>query len=356
MAEAFTTDDLRSAVAAGLLTEAQAADLMVHVAARAGKRAALTGEDEPFELFRGFAEIFISVGLILLMSGILTVASLFGGFLTPLFAAGLCWSLALYFTRKRRMMLPSIVLVSVFAISAVAAALLATGTTLDRLEQGRVVLAISGLLVLAALAAWYRVFKVPFTMFLAGLVALGLVFLVTDSIVPLENGGGWSNAFDLRQGSGLAVGTLAFGVLALMAGLFFDMRDPWRLGRWSASGFWLHILAAPALVNTIALTAYNVGGVAGNLLLALCLVLIAAFALIIDRRSFLTAGIGYLGILVAWALRVENESLSVALLLMVLGGFLTAMGTWWTDLRCWLMQRLPEFPGKNRLPPYARLQ
>ena len=47
------------------------------------------------------------------------------------------------------------------------------------------------------------------------------------------------------------------------------MHDPHRLRRWSASGFWLHMLAAPALVNTIVLTLYNYGGTVGYLLTAL---------------------------------------------------------------------------------------
>lgn len=62
MAE-IAQDDLRAAVAAGVLTEAQAASLLVLAQDRAGQRAALPAEDEPFELFRGFAEVFVAVGL-----------------------------------------------------------------------------------------------------------------------------------------------------------------------------------------------------------------------------------------------------------------------------------------------------
>ena len=80
----------------------------------------------------------------------------------------------------------------------------------------------------------------------------------------------------------------------------------------------------------------------------------AALALVIDRRSFLTAGVAYLGILIGWALSSGDDGLSIPLLLLILGAFLTAMGTWWTDLRGALMRVLPDFPGKTRLPPYAR--
>ena len=127
-----------------------------------------------------------------------------------------------------------------------------------------------------------------------------------------------------------------------------------RLGRWSATGFWLHILAAPALVNTLALTAYNTGAVAGNILLAVALAVVTVLALVIDRRSFLTAGIGYLGVLLAWAIGAGDSVASFAGLLIALGAFLTFMGAKWTELRARLMRTLPDFRGKDRLPPYAK--
>ena len=46
-------EDLRAAVAAGILDEAQAARLTVLINDREGKRAAMPQEDEPFEFFRG---------------------------------------------------------------------------------------------------------------------------------------------------------------------------------------------------------------------------------------------------------------------------------------------------------------
>jgi len=66
----MTPEDLRAAVAAGILGEAQAASLQALVNDRSGKRATLPSEDEPFEFFRGFSEIFISIGLVILMTGL----------------------------------------------------------------------------------------------------------------------------------------------------------------------------------------------------------------------------------------------------------------------------------------------
>jgi hypothetical protein len=56
------TDDIRSAVQAGIMTEAQAAAMIAHVQSRHGYRTQMTADDEPFEFFKGFAEIFVTVG------------------------------------------------------------------------------------------------------------------------------------------------------------------------------------------------------------------------------------------------------------------------------------------------------
>lgn len=354
-AESLNRDDLRAAVNAGVLTEAQAVHLLAIGEARLGQRAAMSAEDEPFELFRGFAEIFVSIGIILLMSGFLVLARVLEGPVVPALVAGLCWLFALYFTRRRRMALPSIVLAIGYALG--------TGGTIGYLlmmiygdsQPPHGVFLVAALAMLAALGLYFRAFKVPFVAFLAALAGAGVVFFLVDLVLPFDDFPTSVDAlFDLRHGSGLPIATLIFGLLALAAGLACDMRDPHRLGRWSATGFWFHVLAAPALVNTIALTAYNTGGVAGNLLLALALAAVALLALVIDRRSFLTAGIAYLGVLIGWALSSSDDGLSISLLLLILGAFLTAMGTWWTALRAAVMRALPDFPGKSRLPPYAR--
>jgi hypothetical protein len=351
--ESLTRDDLRAAVAAGVLTEAQATRLLVLGEARLGQRAMMGPDDEPFELFRGFAEIFVSTGIVLLFGGLMVLTGLWAGPWVAGGAAALAWAFALYFTRRRRMALPSIVLTIAFAAGSGFLLAVLLGLDLARFPEDRLRYVAFCLIGIAGLAAWFRAFKVPFTMLAVGALGALLIYLLVDLVNPYNDLRGWEHLFDLRSGSGLAVATLLFGIVALAAGLWFDMRDPHRLGRSSASGFWLHILAAPALVNTVALTAYNTGGVAGYLWLALALFFVSILALVIDRRSFLTAGIFYLGVLIGWAIQAGDDAGSFALLLLILGGFLTFMGTFWSEMRSRLMRSLPDFPGKTRLPPYA---
>ena len=120
-------------------------------------------------------------------------------------------------------------------------------------------------------------------------------------------------------------------------------------GRHAATAFWCHLLAAPALVNTVAVTLMNGGGIG---LLAVALVLITVLALVIDRRSFLTAAIAYIALVIAWVMG-EGSGTSWIFILLTLGAFITAIGTWWVQLRAKVMQLLPDFPGKSRLPPYG---
>jgi hypothetical protein len=349
----ITPDDLRAATAAGILDEAQAARLEALAHQRAGRLIKGLAEDEPFELFKGFSEIFISLGLILLVSSAMTFAAAIGGvFAITLGLAALCWFAGMYFTLNRRMTLPSIVLVCGYGIGI--GSFIAWITDVMRLPEEGWVVAFMGMAGVAAMLFHYRTFRVPFSMFIAGLFGLAIVFGLTGSITA-EDMAQWNldALFDLRQGGALAFATLAFGCLVFAAALSFDLRDPHRVGRMARSAFWLHLLAAPALVNTVMMTAYNVQGALGMILTIAGLVLITIFALIIDRRSFLTAGLGYLAAVIFALLQDGNGNLSIPSLMLVLGSIVTYLGTFWISLRVRLMRALPNFPGKDRLPPYS---
>lgn len=352
--------DLKAAVAAGVLTEAQAASLSALAHDRAGKRAALPAEDEPFEFFRGFSEVFVSVGLVILLAGIALLLAWFGGpvilIVLPAICAAICWWWAIYFTIERRMNLPSMVLAGAFGAGAHLSVLTILGQTSLPL---RVTFVLAALVAMGAMALWYRRFRLPFTMFILGLFGLQAIYGLTASIDAIESvtGGFGGLLFDLRSSPRFALATLIFGAIAFVGGMWFDTRDPHRLGRHAATAFWLHMLAAPALVNTIAMTLFDVGGTAGMLTTAAALGLIACLALAIDRRSFLTAGIVYIGLVISWAVRGGDSAAAGvghwAVILLILGFLITALGTWWVPLRRRLMLALPDFPGKSSLPPYV---
>ncbi len=349
----ITEDDLRAATAAGIIDEAQAARLGALAHQRAGRLAQGLPEDEPFELFKGFAEIFVSLGLILLIGSAAAFATAIGGvFAITLGLAALCWFAGIYFTLRRRMTLPSIVLVSGYSMGIGGF----IGWMFERvgLTDAGFALVLFGAIGMAAMLVHFRTFRIPFSMFIAGMYGLFVVFGFTAE-VSLDDmfTSDLETLFDLRQGNSFAVATLVFGLLAFVAGLWFDLRDPHRVGRMARSAFWLHLLAAPALVNTVMMTAYNVQGASGTALTIIGLTLVTLFALIIDRRSFLTAGLGYLAAIIFSLLQQGDGDLSIPTLMLVLGAIITYLGTFWTHLRVRLMRALPDFPGKGRLPPYS---
>lgn len=349
-------EDLRAAVAAGILTEAQAAHLTALAARRHGQRAAMPAEDEPFEFFRGFAEIFVALGLTILLAGIAILLIAIGGgimlIVIPAILAAASWWMARYFTLRRRMNLPSMVLVTAYAAGVHVSSLMVLA---DLGLSWRAVAFLSSALTAGAVGLWFAQFRLPFAMFILGLAGFGAISALTIGTGPVNDPSSitdWARALLPRADMTLAA--VIFGVIAFAAAMWFDMKDPYRQGRHSATAFWLHLLAGTTLVNAIAGGLYD-GGAGSLLATALALAFFAMVALIVDRRSILTAGIVYIGALIWWTVAGDGtgSASEFAVVLIMLGLFFTVLGTWWVQLRAALMRALPDFPGKDRLPPYA---
>ena len=345
-------DDLRAAVAAGMVTEAQAASILALAQSRRGVRESLDGRDEPFELFKGFNEIFIVVGLAILYAGWQGITGLSAVTSATFSASAALYAgigiviltlLARYFTVKRRMVAPSIALTVMVALSSLQfGASLGWSFGANYQVQAAMTFAIAT----ATMAAWYAAFRIPFAV---ALVALG-VFLTAGSLFVLQGAGipGVRDIFLLSADGPFAVLTVALGVVALAVAMAFDMSDPHRVTRRSAAGFWLHVIAAPAIVNTVALTLLDAESGGAQAILLVFLAALALFAVMVDRRSFLVAGSGYVVVL---SVAVLEDTAMLAILALGLG--LVLLGAQWERLRGWLMERLPAFPGKSRLPPWA---
>ena len=365
-------DDLRAAVSAGVVSEAQAARLASLAEMRAGYRGAMAADDEPFELFRGFNEVFVALGVVLFGFGLWAMAALLapGLFAPALVVAAVCWMLAEYLTRRRRMVLPSLLLAFGFvtAVGAGAAAqatvrfLEATppGAFAARLASGEGVAVYGAVVALIAAAAallFYLRFRLPFAIFLLGLSLFAALMTGTGLLHPerwaFAEDGGLAAMVDLGAGGPVGVATFGFGLAAFAVAMIYDMRDPHRLSRLSACGFWLHVIAAPAIVNTAALTLWTRGGALGAALTLATILVLALVALVVDRRSFLIASVVYLGLLLGSLFEGIGDGLSRAAVLLALGAGLTALGAFWTAARGRVMAALPDFPGKDRLPPYA---
>lgn len=351
----ISRDDLRAAVGAGMLNEAQAASLITLSQTRSGVRQHMSGLDEPFELFRGFNEVFIIVGLAILFGGwlgltgvTLTSFTSNGYTLTAIYAVVAIVSiilLARYFTLRRRMVGPSIAL-AIFFAQATGQLGAALGWMMGANLPEWLTMAAGTATVL--LCGYYFWFRVPFTV---ALIAGG-VFMTAFGLISI---GGTlpedpTDMFLLTNDGPFAILTMALGLIGLTIAMWFDMSDPHRISRRSASGFWLHVIAAPAIVNTVALTLFEVGTLPAQLSLIGFVTAMAVFAVVIDRRSFLVSAVGYI---VALSMTVIEDQAFIAILLLGIG--LVLLGAKWEAIRRTLMNILPPFPGKSRLPPWELL-
>lgn len=345
-------DDLKAAVGAGIVTEAQAASLAGLADSRRGARSDLAIGDEPFELFKGFNEIFIVVGLLILSFGWASFvgiayasqisnpqqfALLYGGAGTAAL-----WLLSEYFVRRRRMVAPAIALSILFAINAALAmtAYFAQPFMVAQADYSSLPWPFAvGTFTL--LIYWFR-FRVPFAMAMiaVGCFIVAILMAATSQGTPQSP----SDLFLLSAGGPFAWITLLLGLAVFAVAMMFDMSDPHRITRRAANGFWLHVVAAPALVNTIALTLLDRDA---NWALFGVMMVFAVVAIIIDRRSFLIAAIGYILALASTVFDGDSAAMTVLLL----GVILLLLGAFWEKIRARLLRLLPRFVPLHRLPP-----
>ncbi|WP_417700145.1 hypothetical protein [Pseudophaeobacter sp.] len=348
-------NDIRAAVGSGLISEAQATSLVAMAQSRRGARENLAPGDEPFELFRGFNEIFIVIGMLILASGWAAVTAAYiagslGGYIdktiySSALGAVVLWGFAEYFIRRRRMVAPAVALSLLWAGNA------GVGITTFFSEPFMVAqndyssLPLPMALTTLAMTLFWLRFRVPFAM---ALIALGIfAFALMVAAEQAGSPAGISDFFLFSASGPFAWVTLLVGLAVFGVAMGFDLSDPHRVTRRSAQGFWLHVVAAPALVNTIALNLLQDGTTQGQLTLMAVLLGFALVAIIIDRRSFLIAAIGYSVTLASTVFDGEGAAVTILLL----GLVLVILGAFWAPIRAVLLSPLAGVLPLHRLPP-----
>src|SRR4051812_41011231 len=185
----YSQQELDDAVASGVISADAANSLRTFIE---GERVTAIADEEQFRLITGFNDIFVSIAAAILLFAIgwigqsigqaagLTLGDEGPSFLGPLGVAATAWGLALYFTAKRRMALPSILLLLAFVAGVFASSLFALilGVGPDNVDNnnamGGILAAVSG--AVATGAAWlhWRRFRVPITV-AAGAAAVAAV-------------------------------------------------------------------------------------------------------------------------------------------------------------------------------------
>jgi hypothetical protein len=335
---------LEAAIAAGVIDRATAERLAPYLAAN-GTPAFDTADpdDEKLRLVTGFNDIFVTIGLLMFLGALYFLLSSSGT--VAAFAVALAaWGLAEFFTRRRRLALPSIVLLVIFVGSVFLG-------TIGLLHAGNAVpyddltpLQLLGAAAAAAVAAvlhWLR-FHVPITI-AAGVAALaGIVLALCEMEAP-----------QLINDHPVAV-FLPLGLAIFAIAMWFDTSDLKRQTRRTDIAFWLHLLAAPIIVHPILISVVKgddpLGGAAQVVAVFLCL---AVVALVVDRRAILVSSLSYLAYAAGKLIAAAGlESSSFAASTLAVGAVVLLLSAAWRPLRRAFMGFLPA-SLQARLPAVA---
>ena len=363
----YSESDLEAAVAGGALTAEQAASFRDYIAA---SRHLPAVDEEHFRLLTGFNDIFVSIAAVIRLAAV----GFIGYYVPPnvdvdgpspfsgIFVAAAAWGLAEFFTRQRRMALPSILLLLAFVggVFFASATGLITSIGEDNLQGGQQAsLLFAASAAIAAGAAWlhYRRFRVPITV-AAGVAAL--VALVLGLIASGLVGDGRNMTDEQFQPikTTLEVAALILGVGTFLLAMRWDGSDPRRETRRSDVAFWLHLLAAPLMVHPIFSLLGLTEGQASTLdgiTVIILYVLLGLVALAIDRRALLVSALAY----VLYALNSLFETygvveLNLALTALVIGSALLLLSAFWANARRAVVRPLPE-SLQARLPVVDRV-
>ena len=345
-----TTDELEAAVVEGIIDARQAERLAAFLAKRAdadpwSAPEGEASESENVRFVRGFHDIFIAVGITLLFAGLITTGPVTGYVISMLsISAVIAWTLAEFLARKRRLVLPSIVLCLAFVFCA-SWAIWSIIDLFTKANNGLHFIAAS-LMGIGAAIVFFARFTLPFALGISVASAVALVYTVLLFIDP-----------DIVKNHSIAI-FLIFGLCVFAAAMAFDLSDPGRETLRADNAFWLHLLAAPLLVHSI-LSYVRLGEdskneLAGAAAVIAVLLALALVALLVDRRAMLVAGLGYLGTAIATVIgEVSVERGTVAVItLIILGTGVVALGTGWQATRVVLFKSLPLSNNlRKKLPP-----
>ena len=343
--------EIEAARKAGILDDAQAAELEAFIAAERGPGA--SSDDESLRFLANFNDIFISVGLVLLSIGMVLGSGLMFGstgnaiiILLPVLVA--LWALLEYFAGRRRLLLPSMTLSVVFGgIATLLTALVASGFSNADSLVGNAVGSFGegidtvntfgvwgGLGGMAAAGAIYARFRLPFSLFL---IALGVAFILYVTSATNGNSG--------AVFSGAA--SFIIGLGTLVVAIVFDGRDPARKSLSSDNAFWLHMAAAPQIM--LGLRALLSGGVyssVGSGEAAVLLLALAGFSILslaLNRRALIAAGLLSFWVSIsALASGTGDATMSFVIPLLLLGGGIVLLGAGWKTARRMVLAFMPS--------------
>lgn len=362
--------DLEAAVAAGIISEDQLDELNDFASGRRQARTFAAHHDERFKLLGGLNDFFVAIGIVLLAYAAgLTASSmkLWTMYLVAIFGF---WVLAELLTARLKLTAPSIVIaicialfsykagtgiVTEYFLSAVHNNAIQSpvftnpsGTLLGLWIPTRptsLFHAIPWLCALFMSVLFYVRFRLPFSVAPIAIAALMSILLLLN-VIP----GIW----DVIPRN---IVFLIYGLALFFLALTCDSSDTERLTRRADKGFWLHAVAASLIVHPliVLLTGNSVTTGWAALVTIVTVFILALVALIVDRRALVVVSLAYIGAAIAYTVKeLSGAQLiveSMVLTMFILGGLIVVLGVGWHPIRRRLINALPDFNFKQKVPP-----
>ena len=355
----YSQQEIDDAVASGVISPEAAAALRLHIERQ---RSTAIPDEEQFRLITGFNDIFVSIAAAILLFAVGWIGQWIGqqtglvldgdgpSPLAPLAVAGTAWPLAMFFTAKRRMALPSILLLLAFVLGTFGTVGLGLSVAIgaDSMNNnnllGGIVLAASAAVSAGAALLHWRTFHVPITI----AAGAGSVAAIAVGLLLATLGQNADQARDL-----ILAFVLMLGIGMFLFAMWWDGSDRARLTRRSDVAFWLHLLAAPMIVHPIftllGLTSGHISVAEGLAVVGLYLVL-GITAVAVDRRALLVSALAYVLFALNELFRQFGAvELNVALTALVIGSALLLLSAFWHQARELIIKPLPE-SIRERLP------
>lgn len=355
----LSENDLLVAMERGIISRQQL-DQLERFAAERESELRQTVRDEAPRFVRNFGDLFVAIGVGILIIGLTSAISALSGsgVFIQLLAPVILWGLAEWITGRLRLSAPSIVLAIAFS-AFVYVNSLALGQYLVRPEGNGVsheANFIAAAITILANFLFYARFRLPFCLMIFGVLAFfsaafGVVMVFGDQSDVIR----WA--------------LLASGIGLFILAMWFDVKDLSRATRSSDAAFWLHLVSAPVIVHSTLFGTISWGNLdkmfktaeSGTsafssetvLLAAALLIGFTIIAILIDRRAFLVASLSYGTAVLAyaiWSLNLPQETI-FAVTLILLASIVLALGTGWRRIRRFIFSVLPKSGLTRYLPP-----
>ncbi|NNC38223.1 MAG: hypothetical protein EX271_00365 [Acidimicrobiales bacterium] len=343
----LSPEQIEAAVQAGIISKAQAQAMRGNSHLKNVEDAALIGNEDDMRFVRSFSDVFISIGIGLLVIGLFGFCGMMGGGIAYLLGAASLWVMAEYFGKKKRAHLPTLLIALAFLVFVL-------NGFKDVLNSTGRIDVFPAFVTLGAMLLFYWRFKLPFSVALIALSLLILAFSFIGGVVPL------------------GIFLLVSGLALFAVALYYDARDTDRLTRFADNAFWLHFTAAPLILHGImmlfvksqaadltSLVAFVQSGNTNSVIMLAIVGVLSVVGLAINRRALIVSSLGYAGFAIFMLLKGDGFSMAnigsiLFLTLLFLGGSIVFLGVGWHATRRALLAVLPSSGMFGKIFPPVR--